>query len=126
MQLRIPFIIAANHFLSEENATNSVIALSGICEELVRLGAIYIVNHGNSFSSHYSIGIGWGFIEVLYSIIQAFALLSLHKKQDEESIKAKQKLENILGKLYSFPSSYFFHPIFFLVLVHIRLIEHLI
>lgn len=87
--IRFPFILLLNKIHSK----SGVILLSGPAEELTRLVIILFLVH--SISAAYSLGLGWATIEIMYGIIQGFALSKLEKRTDKKALQAKKMMKNM-------------------------------
>lgn len=90
LNLRLPFIPLVKR-MEREKAGRFMAILAGPCEELVRLAAILIF--GRTLPIALSIGIGWGVVEILYTIFAAGARTALMGKDDEKARQAKAILE---------------------------------
>jgi hypothetical protein len=92
--LRNPVALLARAIPSvSKHVTTIVVASSGPCEELVRLGVVLLL--GPAFPLALSIGLGWAAIEVVYAIINGFVTLSLFRRDDEKARQARSVLENM-------------------------------
>ncbi|MEC0244996.1 hypothetical protein P4H65_04230 [Paenibacillus chitinolyticus] len=68
-----------------------LVSSSGPLEELVRLFTLLAA--GMTIGSAASIGIGWAAIEIVYTLVTLFAVVSLSKRTDEKAMQAKAMLE---------------------------------
>lgn len=59
------------------------VAASGPTEELVRLAVVLLL--GRDLDTALSIGLGWGAIEVIFTIVQGFAMAVLMERDDPEA-----------------------------------------
>lgn len=92
--LRVPFILLINKRVgSMGEAGKYVVGLSGPAEEFVRLAVLVLI--GFSVDNGYSVGLGWGFIEIFYGLIQLFGLAILSGKTDTKSMEAKEMIARI-------------------------------
>src|SRR5690606_13546745 len=80
-------LIAMRSTEDQERAQTVVAASSGPLEELVRLGAVTVV--GRDLGTAWWLGLGWAAIEVLYSIVNGFAMAALAERDDPEAERAK-------------------------------------
>lgn len=87
---RGPVILLARK-LPTERARTLIIGASGPAEELVRVGLLVLIGRG--LDSAYMLGLGWAVIEIVYSLIQGFALGALAQKTDKKAREAKALLE---------------------------------
>lgn len=89
--LRAPVALAAlNRTGSRERAQPWIVGSSGPLEELVRLAVLLIV--GRELDVALSVGLGWAGIEVVYAIVNGFALATLAGRTDPEAEQAKAML----------------------------------
>lgn len=92
--VRVPFIVLIRkRSASTANSGKFIVALSGPAEELVRLAILLTI--GLSVENAYSVGIGWGFIEIFYGLLQMFGLASLNNKTDKKSVEAKEMMSDM-------------------------------
>ncbi len=66
---------------------------SGPLEETVRLGAVLLA--GNGFIVAYSIGFGWGAVEVVYALFNGAVVLRLARRSDEKAVEARRQLQEL-------------------------------
>ena len=86
--LRAPVAVAAMRFAgSQERAQPWITASSGPLEEGVRLVVLLVV--GRDPATAAAIGLGWAAIEVLYSLVNGVAMLSLLGRDDPEAQQAR-------------------------------------
>ena len=86
--LRTPVGVAAMQLTgSEERAQTWVTASSGPLEEIVRLGALFFA--GRDLSTALWLGLGWASIEVVYALVNGFALSALAQRTDPEAQRAR-------------------------------------
>jgi hypothetical protein len=91
--LRNPIALIARVTLkSWERVQPWVVAASGPCEEGVRVAAVLLFGRG--FTSALSIGLGWAAIEVVYSIVNGLAVVSLTRRTDAKARQALQMLND--------------------------------
>lgn len=89
--LRTPVGVAAMQVTaSEERAQTWVTASSGPLEEAVRLGALLFA--GRDLSTALWLGLGWASIEVVYALVNGFALAALAQRTDPEAQRARALL----------------------------------
>lgn len=89
LQLRFPFMPLAKK-LGQEKAGRMMAVLAGPCEELVRLAMILLF--GRSFPVALSLGIGWGGIEILFTLLNGGMRLVLLSRDDEKARQAREIL----------------------------------
>lgn len=77
--------------LAAERVRTFIISASGPSEELVRLVLLLII--GLNFDNAYALGLGWAAIEIIYSLLQSFALGALVQKTDKKAKEVKKLLE---------------------------------
>lgn len=75
---------------STERSQRWVVASSGPLEEAVRLAALLLV--GRDLPTALWLGLGWASIEVVYAIVNGFALAALAERTDPEAEQAKAML----------------------------------
>jgi hypothetical protein len=75
---------------STERAQRWVVASSGPLEESVRLAVLLLV--GRDLGTALWIGLGWAAIEVLYAIVNGFAVEALSRRTDPEADQARALL----------------------------------
>jgi hypothetical protein len=92
LALRAPVALIGQRLLhgNPERTQRAVVLSSGPLEELVRLAVVLLV--GRDLSTALWIGLGWAAIEVLFSIVNGFALAQLEKRTDEEAERARAML----------------------------------
>ena len=89
--LRAPVGLAGIRITGSVERTQTwVTASSGPLEESVRLAVLLLV--GGELSTALWIGLGWAAIEVLYAIVNGFALATLAERTDPEAEQAKALL----------------------------------
>lgn len=86
-------LIAMRSTEDQERAQTVVAASSGPLEELVRLGAVTVV--GRDLGTALWLGLGWAAIEVLYSIVNGFAMAALAERDDPEAERARSMLPEV-------------------------------
>jgi hypothetical protein len=92
--LRTPFSLLLKAALkTPERAQPWVTALSGPCEESLRLVALLVV--GRSFPLALSVGLGWAAIEVVYGVVNGLALSSLLTRTDAQAAQARELLATL-------------------------------
>lgn len=89
LQLRFPFMPLAKK-LGQEKAGRMMAVLAGPCEELARLAMVLIF--GRTFPIALSLGIGWGGIEILFTLLNAGVRLAILSKDDEKARQAREIL----------------------------------
>jgi hypothetical protein len=83
--LRIPASVIARTIFKEPKTIETwVVSCSGPLEELIRLGVLLAI--GREFDLAYSIGLGWGGVEVLYVAFNDYVITGIMKRTDEEAI----------------------------------------
>lgn len=87
--LRGPVALVAKRF-GTERANTIIVAASGPCEELVRLGAVALTTASLPWAA--SLGQGWAAIEVLFTIVTVFLQLAIMQRTDEKSRQAREML----------------------------------
>lgn len=86
--LRVPILLFVKKNKLEQKRSNKlVIGASGPTEEITRLVLLLVI--GLTTTHAYSVGIGWGIIEVLYALIQIVGIGVLEQKTDSEAEEAK-------------------------------------
>jgi hypothetical protein len=75
---------------STERAQRWVVASSGPLEESVRLAVLLLV--GRDLGTALWIGIGWAGIEVIYAVVNGFAIEALSRRTDPEAEQARALL----------------------------------
>ena len=75
---------------SNERAQRWVVASSGPLEESVRLAVLLLV--GRDLGTALWIGLGWAAIEVVYAIVNGFAVEALSRRTDPEAERARALL----------------------------------
>jgi hypothetical protein len=91
LALRAPVGLAGFRITgSTERAQRWVVASSGPLEESLRLAVLLLV--GRDLSTAFSVGLGWAAIEVLYAIVNGFAVESLARRTDPEAEAARAML----------------------------------
>ena len=89
--LRTPVGLAGMRITGSTERTQTwVTASSGPLEESVRLAVLLIV--GRDLATALWIGLGWAAIEVLYSIVNGFAVAALATRTDPEAEQARAML----------------------------------
>jgi hypothetical protein len=89
--LRSPVGLAAMALKrSEDETTRWVVASSGPLEEGVRLVALLLF--GRDLTTALWLGLGWASIEIVYTIINGFALASLANRNDPEAERVRALL----------------------------------
>ncbi len=89
--LRAPVAIGALRSTGDRTRAQPIITgASGPLEELVRLGVLLLV--GRELDTALSIGLGWAAIEVVYSLVNGIALLTLIGRDDPEAEQARAML----------------------------------
>lgn len=92
--LRGPVALIANKKASStEVGQRWVVLSSGPIEELIRLCTLTLVS--KDFISAYSIGLGWGGIEVAYAVLSGYLITTLIHKNDEEAIQLREYLQEL-------------------------------
>lgn len=90
--LRLPVIALTKAMkMPDRIAQRIIVAESGPAEELTRLALLLIL--GITTQNALSVGIGWAAIEVIYAIIQGFAMGVLDQKTDPKAMEAKTLLK---------------------------------
>jgi uncharacterized membrane protein YhfC len=79
--------------LGPERGRTLVILASGPLEELVRLGMLRIT--GAALAPALSLGLGWGTIEVIFTLVNAFVLVHLLQRDDERARAAREQIERL-------------------------------
>lgn len=87
--LRLPLILALKDKPPERSKTPIILA-SGPAEELVRLGLLLWL--GMNLDTAFSLALGWAGLEVVYAIVQGFALVQLSRRHDDKAEEAKALL----------------------------------
>ncbi len=87
---RGPVILLARK-LTADKARTLVVSVSGPSEELVRLALLFIL--GLNIDNAYALGLGWAAVEIVYSLLQSFALGALAQRTDKKAKQAKALLE---------------------------------
>lgn len=87
---RGPVILLARK-LTVDKARTLVVSVSGPSEELVRLALLFIL--GLNIDNAYALGLGWAAVEIVYSLLQSFALGALAQRTDKKAKQAKALLE---------------------------------
>lgn len=87
--LRLPVILLVKQ-KSLAQAQKAIVLSSGPAEELVRLGLLLWL--GLDFTTAFSVALGWAGIEILYAMVQGFALISLARRQDKMAEEARTLL----------------------------------
>lgn len=91
LMLRNPIALALKAALhTPERVQPWIVASSGPCEELVRLGAVLLL--GRAFPAALSLGLGWAAVEVVYTIVNQVVVASLLDRTDEKAMQAKALL----------------------------------
>jgi hypothetical protein len=91
LALRVPVGLVSRRVLRDDTRIQTVLAASsGPCEEIVRLVVLLLLGH--DLDTALSIGLGWAGIEALYATVNAFAMLALMGRQDEEAARARAML----------------------------------
>lgn len=91
LMLRNPIALALKAALhTPERVQPWIVASSGPCEELVRLGAVLLL--GRAFPVALSLGLGWAAVEVVYTIVNQVVIASLLGRTDEKAMRAKALL----------------------------------
>lgn len=75
---------------SPERTQRWLVASSGPLEEAVRLAVLLLI--GRDLSTALWVGLGWASIEVLYSMVNGFAIAVLAERTDPEAEQAKAML----------------------------------
>jgi len=92
--LRMPFILIINKLTSDMLVRNKyIVGLSGPTEEGVRLVLLLLI--GLNFEHAFLIGVGWAAVEIVYALVQAFALAALKRRTDAKALEAKAMLEKL-------------------------------
>lgn len=92
--VRVPSILVIKKKnLDLQLASKLTIGLSGPAEEITRFVLLTII--GLSVSKAYSVGLGWGMIEILYGLIQIIGLGVLDQKSDEKAEEAKTMMKQM-------------------------------
>jgi hypothetical protein len=91
LALRAPVALVASRRLgSVERAQPWITGASGPLEEIVRLVILFLV--GRDLDAALSVGLGWAGIEVVYSLVNGIALMSLAGRSDPEAEQARAML----------------------------------
>ena len=86
--LRTPVILYLKYKKTNlETSSNLMISFSGPTEEITRLVLLSLI--GFNIPNAYSIGLGWGMIEIIYGIIQIIGIGTLEQKTDAKALEAK-------------------------------------
>ena len=94
LTLRIPLVVAMRRVTNSPSALEHLTVLSsGPLEELVRLGMLAIA--GNSFTIAYSVGLGWGGIEVVYAVFTGYATAVLASGTDTQADQVRERLREL-------------------------------
>lgn len=92
--LRMPFIWLINKRYGDPvKASKYIVGLSGPVEEVVRLALLLVL--GISVGNAFSVGLGWAMIEIVYGLVQLFALVALNNRTDEKAIEAKDMMKKM-------------------------------
>ena len=92
--LRAPVSIIAQRLTKDKETIQKIVILSsGPAEELIRLDLVLIA--AANLDIAYSIGLGWGGVEVLYALLNGFMIAALLKRTDEEALQAKEAMEKM-------------------------------
>ena len=90
MLLRLPVMLLIRN-LPVQKGRNYVIAASGPAEEVVRLVILLVL--GLTVNNAYSLAIGWAGVEIIYSLVQVFAMAVLKDRTDQKAQEAKELLK---------------------------------
>lgn len=91
LALRAPVALVGMRILDDRQRVQVLVTgASGPAEELVRLVAVLAIAAG--FREALWIGLGWGAIEVVYSLVNGFAILALLGRTDPEAEQARALL----------------------------------
>jgi len=86
--LRTPVALIGSRVLGNEQRTRDAVVLSsGPLEEGVRLIVVLLV--GRDLGTALWLGLGWAAIEVIYSLVNGFAVAAMLRRNDPEIEKAK-------------------------------------
>lgn len=92
--LRAPVILALRKSQQDmQTSSKYVIWASGPAEEIVRV--ILLLMLPITVDNAYSVGLGWGAIEVLYGLIQLFGFASLSTKNDAKAQEAREVMKQM-------------------------------
>jgi len=89
--LRGPVAAITSKLMTPDSAKLTVILSSGPLEESVRL--ILLALTSLTLSNAVSIGQGWAAIEVLYAVINTFAIITIVNRKDEKAAQALHAME---------------------------------
>lgn len=95
MRLLVIFLLGLINSHVKERTHETLVWVSGPAEELIRLVLLLVI--GLTVGNAYSVGLGWGTIEIIYSLAQAIGMGEVMKRDDPASKKAKQILERDMG-----------------------------
>lgn len=87
--LRLPIILLVKK-QQPIQGQRAIILASGPTEELVRLGLLLWL--GLNLDTAFSLALGWAGIEIVYAVIQGFALVNLARRQDKKAQEARRML----------------------------------
>ncbi|HEY9857564.1 MAG TPA: YhfC family glutamic-type intramembrane protease [Stenomitos sp.] len=89
--LRAPVAVLAQKLAgSQEKAGNWIVAASGPLEETLRL--LVLLWLGRDAATALAIGLGWAGIEVVFTLVNAFAANALLRRDDPKSVQAREML----------------------------------
>lgn len=90
--LRFPFIFLFQKTVPAKSQLLTVL-LSGPTEELTRLVCILLAV--TTAPGAYSLGLGWASIEIVYSVVQGFAVAKLSGGNDKKTLKVRVMIKQI-------------------------------
>eukprot|EP00928_Gymnodinium_smaydae_P001444 TRINITY_DN10534_c0_g1_i1.p1 TRINITY_DN10534_c0_g1~~TRINITY_DN10534_c0_g1_i1.p1 ORF type:complete len:280 (-),score=29.93 TRINITY_DN10534_c0_g1_i1:173-982(-) len=102
--LRMPVLACAKACSNDEDVTslrNVSVLISGPAEEGVRTAMLFLFAWARSCEKTFALGLGWTSIEVLFTIVQAFAMVKLLRAAvagDPEAAKGFQLLAAQSGR----------------------------
>jgi len=92
--LRLPFILyAKSKMLDNKHSNKLIVSVSGPAEESIRLIILLII--GVVTRNAYSVGLGWGGIEIIYGLIHITGIGVLQQKNDPKAQEAKALLKQM-------------------------------
>lgn len=99
LALRVPISLLAKALHLSTPAIQSItIWSSGPCEETIRVIFLYFIPGNATFARAWSLGVGWTSIEIVYSIVQAWAGLQLRHSDSPKAREARDKISELYGE----------------------------
>jgi hypothetical protein len=90
--LRMPVAYLGEKLFTSPSALRQwTVAASGPLEEIVRLIAILLI--GSQINLAYAIGLGWGSIEIVYTLINEYFITDIMQRSDEEALAQQAALK---------------------------------